>query len=152
MSAPTPSNSTSSARGRGSAATRLPGCSVAAVSHRLGERAPAPERYFDPEQPTPGCYRVRLRRGAPDSAVRIWLGNSIDPVTGEEMSERPLLWQAELNGQRVPLEQVWPGCAKAPIDRAEHDRIVERNRTLDDTSPFYDPTRPIDIGRSAPVF
>lgn len=121
-------------------------------AHRHGERAPSRGPAYDPETPTPGCYRVRLRRGAADSAVRIWLGPSLDPATGQDSQERGWFWQCELNGQRVPLEQCWPGCAREPISREEHDRIVDRNRTMDEDSPFFDPRRPIDIGRAPPPF
>jgi hypothetical protein len=106
----------------------------------------------DPDVPTPGFYRIRLRKGAPHSAVRIWLGSSIDPATGIESEERPLLWQSTINGERVPLERVWPGCASDPIDREEHDRIVRRNATLDEDSPFYDPRRPVDLASAPPPF
>lgn len=106
----------------------------------------------DPEIPTPGCYRIRLRKGAPDSAIRIWLGPSIDPATGEEVQERGFRWQCTLNGIRVPFEDHWPGCARDRISRQEHDEIVERNKTLDETSPFYDPRQPIDIGCAPPPF
>lgn len=104
----------------------------------------------DPEIPTPGCYRVRLRKGAPDSAVRIWLGHGIDPATGEEMTERGFNWQCTVNGARVPFQDVWPGCAREPISREEHDAIVARNATLDEDSPFYDPRRPIDLMTAPP--
>lgn len=114
----------------------------------LPSRGPA----HDPDIPTAGFYRVRIRRGAPDSAVRIWLGHSIDPATGQENKERPFFWQCTLNGQRVPLEQCWPGCAREEISEAEHNRICKRNRTLDPDSPFYDARRPIDLGRSPPPF
>jgi hypothetical protein len=119
---------------------------------RLGTPLPSRGPGFDPDMPTPGCFRVRLRRGAPDSAVRIWLGHGVDPETGEEMLDRPFHWQASLNGQRVPLDQCWPGCAREQISRDEHDRIVERNRTMDEDSAFYDARRPIDIGRAPPPF
>jgi hypothetical protein len=66
------------------------------------------------------------------------------------MSERPLHWQCTLNGDRVPLDQCWPGCAREPITREEHDRIVERNRTMDETSAFYDPRKRIDLSTAAP--
>jgi hypothetical protein len=105
---------------------------------------------LDADLPSPGCYRVRLRAGAPDSAVRIWLGHGVDPETGEEMLDRPFLWQASVNGQRVPLEQCWPGCAREPISREEHDRIATRNMTMDEESPFYDPRRPIDLFTAPP--
>jgi hypothetical protein len=115
---------------------------------------PAPSRgpAVDPEAPQAGCYRVRLRKGAPDSAIRIWLGRPIDPESGEEMLERPFNWQCELNGQPVPLWDYWPGCAREPISREEYDRLIARNATLDEQSPFYDPLRPIDLGRAPPPF
>lgn len=119
-------------------------------SNRRGERAPSRGPGFDPDVPSPGCYRVRLRPGAPFSAVRIWLGHGIDPATGEEMLERPFHWQCTVNRQRVPLERWWPGCAREPISRDEHDRIAERNATMDEESPFYDPMKPIDL-RSVPA-
>lgn len=119
---------------------------------RLGERAPSRGPGFDPDIPAPGFYRVRLRRGAPDSAVRIWLGPSIDPATGQESQERGWFWQCTLNGQRVPLVHCWPGCAREPISQEQHDNIVSRNATMDEDSPFYDPTRPIDLGRVPPPF
>jgi len=121
---------------------------------RLGERERAGERgeMHDPEIPTPGCYEVTLRKGAPSSAVRIWLGPSIDPATGQESQERSWFWQCELNGQRVPLEQCWPGCARRAISREEHDRIVARNDTMDPQSPFYDPKRPINLFDAPPPF
>jgi hypothetical protein len=121
---------------------------------RLGQRELSGERgeLHDTEIPTPGCYRVRLRKGAPDSVVRIWLGPSIDPATGLDSQERGWFWQCELNGQRVPLEQCWPGCARERISREEHDRLCERNRTMDPESPFYDPSRPLDLGRVPPPF
>jgi hypothetical protein len=106
----------------------------------------------DPEVPTTGCYRIRLAKGAPDSAIRIWIGYSIDPATGEEMTERSFHWQCTLNGVRVPLENYWPGCARDPISIEEHDAIVARNKTLDEDSPFYDPRKPIDLSRSPPPF
>jgi hypothetical protein len=117
---------------------------------RLGPPLPSRGRAFDPDVPTPGCYRVRLRRRAADSAVRIWLGHGVDEATGDEASERPLHWQCSLNGARVPLEQCWPGCAREPITREEHDRIVERNRTMDEASPFYSPTQRIDLSTAPP--
>lgn len=120
---------------------------------RLGDPLPPRGPAFDPDQPQPGCYRVRLRKGAPDSAIRIWLGYGLDEATGEESRDRPIFWQCELNGaERVALERFWPGCALEPIRREEHDRICERNRTLDPESPFYDPRRPVDLGRAPPPF
>src|SRR4051794_17590768 len=102
---------------------------------RLGERSRGHAGPgHDPDVPTPGCYEIRLRKDAPTSAVRIWLGHSLSPE-GEEMTERSPHWQCELNGQRVSLEQCWPGCARRAISQEEHDRIVARNDTMDPSSP-----------------
>jgi hypothetical protein len=110
------------------------------------KRAPAHNLpSHDPDIPTPGCYRIRMARGGPPVALRIWLGPSIDPATGEEVSERGFRWQCAINGgQRVPFEDYWPGCGRDPISREEHDRIVAESRTMDEASHFYDPRRRID--------
>ena len=100
---------------------------------------------FDPELPVAGCYRVRLAKGGPPVAIRIWRGASIDPATGEEVQDRSPTWQCAINdGERVPLDRFWPGCARDPISRAEHDRIAAESRTMDETSHFFDPKRRID--------
>lgn len=98
----------------------------------------------DPEIPMPGCYRIKMRKDGPPVALRIWLGPSIDPATGEEVQERGFRWQCTVNGERVPFEDHWPGCARDPISRAEYDRILAESATMDAASPFYDPRRPID--------
>lgn len=115
--------------------------------------APAPDRgpAYDPNIPATGCYRIRLGRGTVPSAVRVWLGPPIGP-DGEEVAERGFRWQASINGTRVPLDQVWPGCARNRISAAEHDRIVAESRTMDQDSPFFDPRRPIDRLRAPPPF
>lgn len=113
---------------------------------RPTNRGPA----LDPDVPETGCYRIRLRRGAPWSAVRIWLGRPVDPATGEEMSERGFRWQATLNGAPADLYDLWPGCARERISCEEHDRIAQQNATMDEDSPFFDPRKPIDL-RSAPA-
>lgn len=115
---------------------------------RPSNRGPA----LDPDVPEPGCYRIRLRRDAPFSAVRIWLGPPVDPATGEEMSERGFRWQATLNGAPTDLYDLWPGCARERISREEHDRLVERNATMDEESPWFDPTRRIDLRSAPPPF
>jgi hypothetical protein len=120
-------------------------------SNRVGaQQRPGRGPLLDPDLPECGCYRIVLRRGAPDSGIRIWLGHPIDPETGEEMLERPFNWQAELNGARVDLWNYWPGCAREPISREEYDRLATRNATMDEESPFYDARRPIDLFNAPP--
>jgi hypothetical protein len=121
-------------------------------ANRQGVAAAPAAAGHDADLPEVGCFRIVLRRGAPASAIRIWLGHPHDPETGTEMLERPFAWQAAVNGQPVDLWNYWPGCAREAISREEHDRIVERNRTMDPESPFYDARKPIDLGRAPPPF
>lgn len=116
-----------------------------AYANRQGERAAPRGPAYDPETPVPGCFRIRLRRGGPPVALRIWLGLPIDPATGDEVEERGFRWQCAINGgERVPVEDYWPGCARDPISQAEHDRIVAESRTMDPDSHFYNPRKPVD--------
>lgn len=119
-------------------------------TNRIGVNRRTEGPLLDPDLPEPGCYRIVLRKGAPASALRIWLGPSIDPATGQDSHDRGWFWQCTVNGQRVDFHDHWPGCAREPISREEHDRLVERNATMDETSPFYDPKRRVDL-RSAPM-
>jgi hypothetical protein len=113
---------------------------------RLGKPAPPRGRSFDPDLPVAGCYQVKLVRRGPPCALRIWFGPPLDPVTGEELDRAPL-WLAALNGgpaDALMAGWFWPECASRPISRQEHDRLVQRHRTLAPRSAFYDPLRPID--------
>jgi hypothetical protein len=120
--------------------------------NRLGVNRRGVGPLLDPEVPEVGCFRIVLRRGAPASGIRIWLGHPRDPDTGEEMLDRPITWQAELNGAPVHIWDHWPGCARERISREEYDRITARNMTMDEESPFYDARRPIDLFNAPPPF
>jgi hypothetical protein len=99
---------------------------------------------YDTEIPVAGHYLVKLRKGGPPVALRLWWGPPLDPETGEPMDRAPR-WNCMLNGvQPVDVADYWPGCAKLPISAAEHDRIATLSKTQDRASPFYDPLRSID--------
>lgn len=102
-------------------------------------------RAFDPDIPEAGCYRIKQGKETVPSVVRIWLGPPVDPATGEEVPERGERWQAAINGEAVPLDRVWPGCARSPISQAEHDRLLAELLTMDPESPFYDPRKSVDL-------
>lgn len=115
-------------------------------------RAPVAGQGFNPDVPVAGFYRTRLRRGAVQVGVRIWCGAPLDPVTGEEM-DRSHRWQAQVNGQPVDLERVWPRCADDPVDEGEYRHLCgvqawgEKNAP---DSPQADPTRAVDL-LTAPI-
>lgn len=112
---------------------------------RKGKPAKPRGPSYDTETPVEGCYRIRLTRGGPFVAVRIWHGPPIDPDTGEEMEDRGERWQCRVNGSRlVPVEDYWPSVGRNPISEAEHRRIVRLSRTMDPRHPHYDPKRMID--------
>lgn len=122
-------------------------------SNRKGKPAADRGPAYCPDTPVPGCYRIQLRKGGPFVGLRIWLGHPRDPDTGEEMSERGMRWQCQLNGvEMVPVEDFWPGCARVPIGEAEHARICHLSRTMDARHPFYDPRRPINRLKSPMPF
>lgn len=91
----------------------------------------------DPAVPRAGYYRRRMAKGAPYSAIRIWFGPSFDPETGE-WCDRSHFWRASVNGEQVPVDVAWPGCAGEPITRAEHDFMVADHRH----AVAYEPHRP----------
>lgn len=86
-------------------------------------RAMAVAGAVDVSTPAAGFYRMRLSQGTIAVAIRLWFGPPHDPVTGEEM-DRSWRWQAQTHdGELLPLEMVWPQCAKSPISEAN---FVER--------------------------
>jgi hypothetical protein len=97
-------------------------------------------------EPTPGLYRMPLRRGGVRVAVKIWYGAPLDPVTRDEM-DRGHRWQALANDDPVDFERVWPVCAKEPIDQAEYDHLVRLARWSKQNAPdapHANPRRPVN--------
>jgi hypothetical protein len=114
-------------------------------ANRRGKPAPPRGEAYSTETPVEGCYRIRLTRGGPFVAVRIWFGPPLDPETGKEMAERGDRWQCRINGSRlVPIDRMWPYVARQPISEAEHRKLVRLSRTMDPKHAFYDPTKAIN--------
>lgn len=113
--------------------------------NRRGKPLPVRSDTYSSETPVAGCYRIRLVKGGPFVALRIYLDHPTDPVTGERLTERGMRWQARLNGtELVPVEDFWPACAKHPISQREYARICRLSRTMNPKHPFYDPRRAIN--------
>ncbi|MGE4321964.1 MAG: hypothetical protein AB7E60_02920 [Sphingobium sp.] len=101
---------------------------------------------FDPDTPIAGYYRFRMRSGGALCGVRIWHGAPLDPVTGEEL-DRSHRWQAQVNGDAISLERVWPKCAADPIPADEYRHLCTVQSWARDhapDSPFADPRRKAD--------
>jgi hypothetical protein len=121
-------------------------------ANRRGKPAGSRGRAYQPDLPDPGCYLIRLARGGPPVALRIWFGAPLDPDTGEELDRAPR-WMAQINGTSlIEFDRVWPECAKRPISDAEHDRIAKASLTVDRSDPFYDPKRPVDYMKTPMPF
>jgi hypothetical protein len=115
---------------------------------RRGKPLPRQGPGFNPDVPTEGFYRIRLRPRCPPVALRFWRGPPLDPETQEPMDRSPV-WQCRMNGtELIPVDRFWPRCARDPITRAEHDRLCDMHRTLDPDDPYYDATKPIDPMRT----
>lgn len=85
-------------------------------------------------EPVAGFYRHKLGRSTVRAGVRIWHGPPADPVTGEIM-DRSWRWQAEVNGEPIDFERVWPMCAGEPITEDEYRRYCARKAWAEQHAP-----------------
>ena len=109
----------------------------------LGRHAGVAGAGQDVSQPTPGYFRHRLRSGAITGGVRIWFGPPSDPVTGEVL-DRHWRWQAEMNGDPIDFDRVWPACTGQPITEQEYQRLCARQAWAQKAAPessYADPFR-----------
>jgi hypothetical protein len=117
-------------------------------------RAPVIAAGFDPDTPVPGYYRMRLRSGGVLVGVRIWFGAPLDPIDGSELDRAPR-WQAQANGEAIPLDRVWPKCAADQINEAEYRFQMKRQQWAEvnaPLSPIADPRRRADPLNSPILF
>lgn len=71
------------------------------------------------DRPAPGCWMMRMAKGAALSAVRIDHGPATDPVTGERL-DRSWMWSACVNGEL--LADPSPDPVAAGVFRIWHRR------------------------------
>lgn len=96
---------------------------------------------FNPDVPIAGLYRMKLVSGAVASAIRIWHGLPLDPVTGDELDRAPC-WNAAANGKQIALDRAWPKCADAPIDAQEYAYLIARHAWGEEHAPQSPQARP----------
>lgn len=104
--------------------------------------------------PIPGTYAMRLIRGGPRVAVRIWFGAAI--IDGEEQDRAPG-WFVEIDGAtdreecddtgyrcRVPLDvnKAWPWCAREPVDDDTYRYMIACAGWARDHSPDHPKAKP----------
>lgn len=99
-----------------------------------------------------GFYLIRMDRSRRVSIpVRIWFGAPADPETGEDL-DRSHRWQIQIGFQLLEdeplriggvtiehLSDVWPTCARNPIDEVDWRYRLERAEWAarnDDSDPF----------------
>ena len=107
------------------------------------------------DRPEPGLYRLKLVRGGPWCGVRIWYGAPPDPDQPGALLDRSHRWQASINGNPCPIDQVWPWAAGRRIDQAEYRYLIALSQHAKAHAPELpeaDPTKPIDHLRVRPPF
>ena len=72
--------------------------------------------------PQPGWFKVRLVKGGPYVAAKIWIEREIDPLTGELAA--PEEYRCEIDGMPRNAEIAWTFLE--PISRAEYDALLHR--------------------------
>jgi len=95
--------------------------------------------------PTAGFYKMRRVKDGPWVAVRLWQGFGVDPDGGDDRGM--WVWRAERGGKDVDVDDVWPWCAKTPIDEAEYRFLLARADYAvahDHRMPDAKPTKPVD--------
>lgn len=102
------------------------------------------------DQPVPGFYRMRRSARHPWAAVSIFYYLSVDPLTGEELLERPRPLTALLNDRPVSPAWAWTWCAEHPITADEYHYLLTLSRMPG--LPEASPDKPIDLNRLPPVY
>ena len=88
--------------------------------HTASLRGESPPVFAD--EPQCGWFKMRMVRGGPWLAVRIWCESDIDHETGELADDEVL--RCDINGiaeSRIP----WPRCANKPITKEAHAALLE---------------------------
>lgn len=76
------------------------------------------------DEPVAGWYAVRMTRGGPLVAARLWYGPPLDPEPPHEPLDRSYRWQGLKAGQECSLEDLWPFCASSPITEATYEHML----------------------------
>lgn len=95
------------------------------------------------DTPVAGYYRGKLRSKGALCGIRIWYGAPLDPLTGEEM-DRSHRWQAQVNGEYVEIDEVWPYGVQLVITEIAYNKFCTQQRWAREHAPssaLADPKR-----------
>jgi len=114
-----------------------------------------PLQVADIDRPVPGLYRLRLRKGAPWSPVKVWDSAERCKQTGELLEDEN--FHCLVNGKEVDphhyAERIT--CFGEPIDQNEYDYLLSLGRWAADhapESPEANPNEAIDLNKMDPIF
>lgn len=105
-------------------------------------------------RPVPGYYKIRMAKGGPFVPVAIFRAKIIEGEAfpwveeGENRSVGPCGIGAMRNGEPVPVERVWPHCARYPISAEDYSHMLavrDWALTWAPSAPEANPDRPLDI-------
>lgn len=114
-------------------------------------------RAVDLNRPIPGFYLVKLVKGGPDVACLIYRPCPILMHLDEpwEWLDRWPRLEADLYGVTVPIDRIWPGCAKRPITFAEYQyrsALVDWCNKFAPHAPEANPREAIDFNTMETIF
>ena len=106
---------------------------------------------IDINDPRPGFYQMRERKGGRLVGVRIWIEPGERDEAGDLLEDEPILCQ--VNGVEADPWQVWPWCAKPEqeIDEAGY-RYRLAATEWDERHGGIEPGKTIDLNSTRPVF
>ena len=107
------------------------------------------------DKPQPGLFKMRLVRGGPWVAARIFYEPATDPLTGEAL-DRSYYWRATIDGRLIKepstdpfeadVDRVW--IYGRPIDQAEFDHLSGVSTWAKEhspTSPEAEPGKAVNL-------
>jgi len=104
-----------------------------------------------PDRPISGYYKSRMVLRGPLVPIRIMFAKVVDGVPYEPDGRGgPHMTVAIRLGRMVPMQWVWPHCARHPISEAEHNYMIKLYAwalTHAPESPEANPKRPVSESR-----
>jgi hypothetical protein len=110
----------------------------------------------DLNNPNVGFYLTRIVKGGPFMPCAIWRPCPIEmePEFWNALDRWPRL-QAMRAGEPVPVEWIWPVCARWPIDAADYRYRMAVKDWAEEHAPWSPEAKPreaVDLNAMRPIF